>query len=126
MASAHCTMIATDGVRKRGCTSASDLKKYPSRAMAKGTRAPLMMVPLRVTSMETAMAAETRPAPVRPRTSATASEAGRSDAGDRRCRQHVLHRGVDENVEQSHGGHAPDQRQWNVALRIANSRRPPC
>src|SRR2546427_8441201 len=79
IASAHCTMMATEGVRKRGWTSARDLKKYPSRAIAKDTRAPLMMVPFKVASMEMAMAADTRLAPVRPSTRATASEAGRSE-----------------------------------------------
>ena len=47
--------------------------------MAKGTRAPLMTVPFKVTSMEIAMPAVTRLAPARPNTRATASEAGRSE-----------------------------------------------
>ena len=48
--------------------------------MAKGTRAPLMMVPFSVTSMGIAMPAETMAAPMCPITSATASEAGRVEA----------------------------------------------
>jgi len=38
-----------------------------------------MMVPFKVTSMEIAMPADTRLAPARPSTSATASDAGRSE-----------------------------------------------
>ena len=37
---------------------------------------------------------------------------------DRRCRQHILHRRVHQDVERPHRGHAPNQRQRNIALRI--------
>ena len=59
---------------------ASAEKKYPSRATANGTRAPLMIVPFKVTSIDNAIPKETNPAPIRPITSATASEAGRFEA----------------------------------------------
>ena len=48
--------------------------------MAKGTRAPLMMVPFSVTSMDSAMPAETMAAPQAPTATAVASDAGRSEA----------------------------------------------
>src|ERR1039458_422537 len=44
--------------------------------MAKGTRAPLMMVPLSATSMESAMPADTMAAPHAPAATAVASDAG--------------------------------------------------
>ena len=48
--------------------------------MAKGTRAPLMMVPFRVTSMDSAIPAETMAAPQTPTAIAVASDAGRGEA----------------------------------------------
>src|SRR4051812_20051113 len=55
-ARAACTMIAPDGLAYLGCTVANALKKYPSRAMAKGMRAPLIDVPFNVTTIDRAMA----------------------------------------------------------------------
>src|SRR4051812_48521880 len=49
-------MIAPDGLAYFGCTVANALKKYPSRAIAKGIRAPLIEVPFNVTTIESAMA----------------------------------------------------------------------
>ena len=48
--------------------------------MAKGTRAPLMMVPFSATSMDSAMPAETMAAPQAPTATAVASDAGRGEA----------------------------------------------
>src|ERR1035438_2447715 len=56
------------------------LKKYPSRAMAYGMRAPLMMVPFGVTSIDRAIPADTIAAPHSPTAIAVASDAGRGEA----------------------------------------------
>ena len=40
-------------------------------------------------------------------------------ASDCRCRQHILHRRVHQNVERAHRRHSPNQREWNVALRVS-------
>jgi hypothetical protein len=68
--------MAMDGVWNRGCTSAIARKKYPSRAIANGTRAPLITVPFMVTIIESAIAADTNAAPALPSANATAWDAG--------------------------------------------------
>ena len=67
-----------EGVWKRGWTWARDWKKRPSRAAAKGTRAPEREEPTKVEAMETAMPMDTKAAPQGPVDRRMASAAGRS------------------------------------------------
>src|SRR2546429_105418 len=79
--SAACEIVATCGVRKRGCTLAKSEKKFPSRARAKAIRAPLMATPFREAVREITIAAETTIAAPAPRNDACAA----SDMGDEDC-----------------------------------------
>src|SRR4029077_1903458 len=74
-------MIATCGVRKRGCTFARSEKKFPSRASAKAILEPLMATPFSVVVREITIAAETTTAADAPRNEARTA----SDIGDEDC-----------------------------------------
>ena len=45
---------------------------------------------------------------------------GTRRSGDRTGGQHILHARIDQHVKHAHGGHARDQRNRNIALRIAS------
>src|SRR5262245_9351827 len=70
---------ATYGVRYRGCTALTDLKKRLSSAIAKNTRGPTSIVPLNAPHAETATMIETTVTPTPPKTALMLSAATRGD-----------------------------------------------
>ena len=80
-----------------------------------------MTVPFMATSIESAMPAETMPAPALPKTTAMALDAGRGDSSDPRCRQYILHGRIHQHVQDANQGHAKDERQRKITLRVRTS-----
>src|SRR5436309_8828052 len=80
IATTACTASDGIGVRKCGCTVASQRGSRPSRAIAYGTRAAVNTIPLFEPSVAVMMATATSPAPAAPSVTFAASDATRDDA----------------------------------------------
>src|SRR5260370_21085286 len=80
MEMAPCARSDGTGVRKRGCTPASQCGNRPSRAIAYGTRAAVSTMPLLEPRVAIMIATATRAAPAPPRVTWAAAEATRDDA----------------------------------------------